>query len=110
MIGLLVLFNIGGLIAMTQMAELADTPLYLAVSVFLAFTAIFYASVAETRPGLLRVIFNAYVVAAVATSLMGIAGYFNLCSRVTVAPPASFRTRTCSGRFWFFRPSGCFMG
>lgn len=78
MIGLLMLFNIGGLIAMTQMAELADTPLYLAVSVFLAFTAIFYASVAETRPGLLRVIFNAYVVAAVATSLMGIAGYFNL--------------------------------
>lgn len=78
MTGLLVLFNIGGLIAMTQMAELADTPLYLAVSVFLAFTAIFYASVAETRPGLLRVIFNAYVVAAVATSLMGIAGYFNL--------------------------------
>lgn len=78
MTGLLVLFNIGGLIAMTQMTELADTPLYLAVSVFLAFTAIFYASVAETRPGLLRVIFNAYVVAAVATSLMGIAGYFNL--------------------------------
>lgn len=78
MTGLLVLFNIGGLIAMTQMAELADTPLYLAVSVFLAFTAIFYASVAETRPGLLPVIFNAYVVAAVATSLMGIAGYFNL--------------------------------
>lgn len=78
MTGLLVLFNIGGLIAMTQMAELADTPLYLAVSVFLAFTAIFYASVAETRPGLLRIIFNAYVVAAVATSLLGIAGYFNL--------------------------------
>lgn len=78
MTGLLVLFNIGGLIAMTQMAELADTPLYLAVSVFLAFTAIFYASVAETSPGLLRVIFNAFVVAAIATSLMGIAGYFNL--------------------------------
>src|SRR5690606_25926680 len=40
---LLVMFNIGGMIAMTQMDDLMDTPLYLAVSLFLAFTAVFFA-------------------------------------------------------------------
>ncbi|WP_315919756.1 O-antigen ligase family protein [Mesorhizobium sp. SP-1A] len=75
---LLVLFNIGGLIAMTQMADLMDTPFYLAVSFFLALTAVFYAAVTEARPQFYRLILNAYVVSAVVTSLFGIAGYFNL--------------------------------
>lgn len=44
---LIILFNIGGFISMTQMANLMDTPLYLAVSLFLAFTAIFFAAVTE---------------------------------------------------------------
>lgn len=74
---LLVVFNIGGLIAMTQMDDIAGTPLYLAVSLFLAFTAIFYAAVLEARPGFYRLIFLAYVASAVATSLLGIAGYLN---------------------------------
>ena len=33
---LLISFNIGGMIAMTQMSDLMETPLYLAVSLFLA--------------------------------------------------------------------------
>ena len=49
---LLVLFNIGGMISMTQMANLMNTPLYLAVSLFLAFTSIFFAAVIEARPEL----------------------------------------------------------
>ena len=44
------MFNVGGMIAMTQMADLMETPLYLAVSLFLAFTAIFYAAVPEHDP------------------------------------------------------------
>ena len=48
---LLVLFNIGGMISMTQMSNLMDTPLYLAVSLFLAFTAVFFAAVTEAQPG-----------------------------------------------------------
>lgn len=75
---LLVLFNVGGMIAMTQMPDLMETPLYLAVSLFLAFTAVFYAAVVEARPQLLRPIFLAYVVSAIVTSLFGIAGYFHL--------------------------------
>ena len=75
---LLVMMNIGGMIAMTQMADLSWTPLYLAVSLFLAFTAVFFASVVERRPDFYRLIFLAYVTAAVVTSVLGIAGYFKL--------------------------------
>ena len=75
---LLVLFNIGGMIAMTQMANLMDTPLYLAVSLFLAFTAVFFAAVTEVQPALYRPIFLAYVISAVLTSTVGIIGYFGL--------------------------------
>ena len=75
---LLVLFNIGGLIAMTQMEDLMDTPLYLSVSLFLAFTAVFFAAVVEAKPDIYRLIFMAYVASAVLTSIAGIAGYFHL--------------------------------
>ncbi len=70
--------NIGGMIAMTQMAELKDAPLYIAVSLFLAFTAVFYAAVIEQDKTLLPVIFNAYLFAAIFTAILGIAGYFKL--------------------------------
>lgn len=73
---LLVTFNIGGMIAMTQMSNIASTPLYLAVSLFLAFTAIFFASVTEADPKLYRVIFRAWTASAVFTSLLGMLGYF----------------------------------
>ena len=61
---LLVLFNIGGMISMTQMSNLMDTPLYLAVSLFLAFTAVFFAAVTEAQPSLYRLIFRAWIAAA----------------------------------------------
>ncbi len=74
---LLVTMNIGGMIAMTQMADIAGVPLYLAVSLFLAFTAAFFAAVTEARPEVYRLIFFAYVVSACLTALLGIAGYFH---------------------------------
>ncbi|MHA6642179.1 O-antigen ligase family protein [Mesorhizobium sp. A623] len=77
MLVLLVTMNIGGMISMTQMADLASTPLYLAVSLFLAFTAVFFAAVTEARPDLYRLVFQAYVASAVITSILGIAGYFH---------------------------------
>ncbi|MFI0843217.1 O-antigen ligase family protein [Mesorhizobium sp. IMUNJ 23232] len=73
---LLITFNIGGMISMTQMDDLASTPLYIAVSLFLAFTAVFFAAVTEAQPGLYRVIFVSYVIAAVGTSILGVLGYF----------------------------------
>ena len=75
---ILCVFNIGGLISMTQMAELKDTPLYIAVSLFLAFTAVFYAAIIERDHTLLPVIFRAYTAAAVFTSVLGVLGYFHV--------------------------------
>ncbi|WP_210325902.1 hypothetical protein [Oricola nitratireducens] len=75
---LLVVFNIGGVIAMTQMDDWNTAPLYIAVSLFLAFTAVFYASIIATHPNLLRLIFNGWTVAAVLTGLVAIIGYFHL--------------------------------
>lgn len=74
---LLVAFNIGGFISMTQMADLENTPLYLAVSLFLALTAVFFAAVLEQRPSLYRPIFIAWQFAGLATAALGILGYFN---------------------------------
>jgi hypothetical protein len=73
---LLVVFNIGGMISMTQMAELQNTPLYLAVSLFLALTAIFFAAVTKAQPNLFRLIFSAWFTAALVTAALGILGYF----------------------------------
>jgi O-antigen ligase len=78
LLALFVVFNIGGLISMLQMPDLKDAPLYIAVSTFLALTSVFYASVIEGDRSMLPVIFNAYLIAAIFTSLLGIAGYFNL--------------------------------
>lgn len=84
---LLVIFNIGGMISMTQMGDLANTPLYVAVSLFLAFTSVFLAAVTGAQPSLYRPIFGAWLAAAVLTATLGIAGYFG------VLPGASVFTR-----------------
>lgn len=78
LLALLVTFNIGGLISMMTMGDLYETPLYLAVSLFLAFTAVFFVAILEADHNRYRLIFRAWVVAALATGLLGIAGYFRL--------------------------------
>lgn len=78
LLGLIVLFNLGGMIAMTQMGELHDTLLYLAVTLFLGLTSVFFAAVIELRPNLLAISFKAWVLSAVLTALAGIVGYFGL--------------------------------
>lgn len=75
---LLVLFVCGGLIAMLQMSDLYDTPLYLAVTLFLGLTSVFFASVTEHRPQLLQIIFRAWTFAAFLTSIAGVVGYLHL--------------------------------
>lgn len=78
LLALIVFFNLGGVIAMLQMGELHDTPLYLAVSLFLGLTSVFFAAVIELRPNLLSIAFKAWLLSAFLTSLAGIAGYFGL--------------------------------
>lgn len=78
LLALLIVFNIGGMISMLQMKTIGDTPLYIAVSLFLAFTSVFFAAVIERRPDLFKVIFTAWIVAATTTAFLGIAGYFGI--------------------------------
>lgn len=73
---LLVLFMVGGILSLTVMADLTVGPMYMAVSGFLALSAVFFAAIVEDRHQRLRLIFNAWVAAAVITALIGILGYF----------------------------------
>lgn len=74
---LLLLFNAGGLVALTQMVDLKDGPLYVAVSTFLALSSVFYAAVIEADVRRLKLIFAAYTWSALATGMLGILGYFD---------------------------------
>ncbi|MFZ2103494.1 MAG: hypothetical protein WAU86_23315 [Oricola sp.] len=75
---LLLVFDIGGVISMTQMDEWKTAPLYIAVSLFLSFTAVFFASIIAARPKMLALMFNGWTAAAVLTGLLGIIGYSGL--------------------------------
>ncbi|WP_136656971.1 O-antigen ligase family protein [Nitratireductor sp. XY-223] len=79
LLAILMCFNIGGLISLTTVGELGTKlPLYMAVSVFLALSSVFFAAVIEADDRRLKVIFTAYLVGALATGLLGILGYFQL--------------------------------
>ncbi|MBB4228371.1 O-antigen ligase family protein [Rhizobium mongolense] len=74
---LLLTFNVGGMLSLTQMKDMTGGPMYVAVSTFLALTSVFYAAIIEDSAKRLPLIFNAWVFAAVITSLLGILGYFH---------------------------------
>ena len=75
---LFTLFNFGGIISSFQIEEYTRGLIYVAVSYFLALTSVFFAILIKQDMGRLRLIFRAYVVAAVITSTLGIIGYFNV--------------------------------
>jgi O-antigen ligase len=74
----MIVFNMGGIISITQMEDLRNTPLYIASSLFLSLSAVFFASLIAQQPQRLALMFNAWTTAAVLTSLVAIAGYFGL--------------------------------
>ena len=78
LITLYVIFNIGGMFSILTMDDVKDTPMYMAVSLFLAFTAMFFAAIVEADHRRLVLIFRAYVAAAIITSLLGILGYLGV--------------------------------
>lgn len=75
---LFVAFNLGGAIAATQLVDPSAAPMYIAVSLFLALTSVFFTAVLERQPRLYQTIFSAWIVAGVGTALFGIAGYFGV--------------------------------
>ncbi|KJS19819.1 MAG: membrane protein [Hoeflea sp. BRH_c9] len=78
LIALYIVFNIGGMLSILTMDEVKDTPMYMAVSLFLAFTAMFFAAIIEADHRRLRLIFRAYLAAAIITALLGILGYLGV--------------------------------
>lgn len=74
---LILLFNVGGMLSLTTLDDLSVGPMYIAVSLFLALSSIFFASIVEARHERLDLIFRAWVASAIITSLLGILGYFH---------------------------------
>jgi hypothetical protein len=74
---LLVLFNIGGMLSLTMVDDLSVGPLYIAVSLFLALSSVFFAAIIEAKPARLELIFRAWVASALITASLGILGYFH---------------------------------
>lgn len=74
---LILLFNVGGMLSLTMLDDLSVGPMYIAVSLFLALSSIFFASIVEARHERLDLIFRAWVASAIITSLLGILGYFH---------------------------------
>lgn len=71
------LFTTGGIMSTSQMSDLSGGLTYVTVTFFLGMTSIFFASVIADDMGRLRMIFRAYLVAAVITSTLGVIGYFD---------------------------------
>ncbi|WP_395516713.1 O-antigen ligase family protein [Pseudorhizobium flavum] len=76
-LALLLVFNVGGMLSLLVMPDMAGGPIYIAVSTFLALTTVLYAAVIEQRPQRLQIIFKAWVAAALITGTLGILGYFH---------------------------------
>ncbi|MGD9476948.1 O-antigen ligase family protein [Shinella sp. G-2] len=74
---LVVLFNVGGALSLTVMDDLSGGPMYVAVSLFLALSSVFFAAIIEAKHSRLELIFRAWVASALITSLLGILGYFH---------------------------------
>lgn len=79
LLAILLCFNLGGLLSLTAVDDIGtDLPLYMAVSLFLALSSVFFAAVIEADDARLKIIFTAYLFGALATGLLGILGYFQL--------------------------------
>ena len=79
MLLLLALYLVGGILALTQLPSISTGVLYAATSAFLVLSAIFFAAViAEAPERRLTIIKQAYIAAAVFTSLLGIGDYFHV--------------------------------
>ncbi len=76
---LLIVFNIGGAMALTPVADDSVAVIYIFISIYMAITAIMYACLfAQDSMRRIEIMRRAYLLAALIASLIGIAGYFGL--------------------------------
>ena len=76
LIVIVTLFLSGGLIATLMSDDFGEAVMYIAVTGFLAVTAIFFAALVAHDPDRLKTISNAYLASALVVGTLGIAGYF----------------------------------
>lgn len=73
------LFNVGGLLALVPYLDDRKAVTFVAISIYIAITALFFAGLIAKEPlGRMRTIRSAYVVSAFLASCIGIIGYFNV--------------------------------
>ncbi len=70
--------TLGGIISASLIEQFTDAVIYNLITLFLGLTSVFFAIVIKQDMGRIRLIMRAYVVAAVCTSVLGIAGYFGV--------------------------------
>jgi hypothetical protein len=75
---LMLLFLAGGVLAATQAKDFSTQPVYYAVTAFLAFSSCFFACLIAGDSARLDTIVSGWIAAALATTLLGVAGYFGL--------------------------------
>lgn len=76
---LVMLYQLGAVISLTQVWDRPDTQMWTTVGAFLAITGCFYALFLSERTEIrARLIANAWIIAGVASGLLAIAGYFHL--------------------------------
>ena len=76
LIVIVTLFLSGGLIATLMSDDFGEAIMYIAVTGFLAVTALFFAAIVAQAPDRLTTISNAYLASALVVGALGIAGYF----------------------------------
>lgn len=75
---LIIGFNAGGIISSFQIEDHMRGIIYVATSLFLGLTSVFFAIILSKDVRRMEIVFKAYLVAAIITSILGIAGYFNI--------------------------------
>ena len=79
MIVTLAMFNAGGLLALVPWVEERESVTFVAISIYVAITAIFFAALIAKNPGeRMRTIRSGYVWAGAVAALLGVLGYFNV--------------------------------
>jgi hypothetical protein len=78
LLAFMLIYMVGGFLSLTQMEAIGTAPVYMGVTLFLALSSVFYSAIIEDDWRRLKLIFNAWVAAAVMTALLGICGYFGL--------------------------------
>jgi O-antigen ligase len=86
---LILIFNIGGLLALTQVRSYWDTaPIFVAVSFFLAFKCIYLAATMVDQPNRVTLVMNAYIASAMVAAILGTVGYLLQIEELTRADRA----------------------